>query len=88
MDDIIRIILEYLRREYGSQDAVLIFGYRANIEPVIRFTLPNYPIIAELSAKNLIKVQKYHGTKRTLKLLDEKIEEMLFEYRRRFPDEF
>ena len=88
MDDIIKIILMYLRNEYGSQDAMLIIGYKVNIEPRIRFTLPNYHLLAEFSAKELMMVYKAVGTDGTLKVLDESIEKMLLEYRKKFPEGF
>ena len=88
MDDIIRTILVYLRSEYNSQDASLIIGYKCNIEPRIRFTLPNYHLLAEFSARELIEIYESVGEETTLRVLDKSIEKMLFEYRKRFPEEF
>ena len=86
MEDIVEIIIKYLREKYHSPNPALVMGYNMKFTSRIMFTIPEYNALMEFSALELIKVYELVGKEETLKVLDRGIAKMIEDYRKRFPD--
>lgn len=88
MDDIIAIVIKHLEEEYGAKNCAFIFGYKLNIEPKVAFTLPNYNLVFQFRAQELIDANDKVGEEYVLKMIDRGLMKALIDIRKRFPEGF
>ena len=87
MEDIIKIVLQHIEKEYSAKETCLFFCVNMEFDAQIRFELPNYNIRCAIPAKDIIFAYNKYGKEDTLAIVDNSITNILIDFRRRFMDD-
>lgn len=86
MEDIIRVVMDYVRKRYKADCVTLTIGYNMKYEPKIRFILPSLGILVEFSAAEIMSLYEQTDSEYILQMIDNGIKKMAEDYMRRFGD--